>query len=308
MGLVIEKKEIKNWLKELRKDFTVFDVRNDVLPPKQYFFPPKEETFKFDLKSRRLSVPDDNGRFLVFGLGLAHLEAMTQLDEIMEKPQKDFYYWQRRNKSILIGLTDNSVEVAPGGDVILEKINSKQYRVLVPTSKGEKIIKSKFIKKIDKPAIKKYPVESNPMKEMLIDPELLAEAVAWSVNHKIWDELAEKCLGCGICTYVCPLCHCFSIEDRVALDDTECTRCRQWDACTLPNFSKIAGGHQFHPTIKERYYNWFYHKFVRAYKEYGKSQCVACGNCKNNCPAGIGIADILMEIVGDYKNKKSAIR
>lgn len=301
MVLVIEKKEIKNWLKELRKNFTVFDVLNDVLPPKRYFFPPKEETFCFDLKSQRLSSPGYNEQILLFGLNLPHLEAMTQLDEIMEKPQKDFYYWRRRKRSVLIGLTDNSVEVAPGGDVVLEKINSKQYQVLVLTNKGKKIIKSEFIKEINNPVIKKYPTKPNPVKEMLLDPELLAEAVAWSVNHKIWDELAKKCLGCGICTYVCPLCHCFSIEDGVALDNTECTRCRQWDACTLPNFSKIAGGHKFHPTIKERYYNWYYHKFVRAYKEYGKSQCVACGNCKNSCPAGIAPGRILMEIVEDYK-------
>ena len=301
MPLVIEKKEIKNWLKELKKGFAVFDVRKSVLPPKQYFFPPKEETFNFDLKSQKLSVPDYEGRVLLFGLNMAHLEAMTQLDEIMEKPLKDFYYWRRREKSVLVGLTDNTVIVPMGGDIILEKINSKQYQVLVLTEKGKKAIKSKLIKKIAKPVIKKYSTDSNPMKEMLLDSELLAEAVAWSANHKIWDELAKKCLGCGICTYVCPLCHCFSIEDRVNLDGESCSRCRQWDACTLPNFSKIAGGHKFHPTVKERYYNWFYHKFVRAYKEYGKSQCVACGNCKNNCPAGIGIAGVLMEIVKDYE-------
>jgi predicted aldo/keto reductase-like oxidoreductase len=69
----------------------------------------------------------------------------------------------------------------------------------------------------------------------------------------------------------------------------------------LPRFAKIAGGHNFHPTVKERYYNWFYHKFVRAYREYGKAQCVACGNCKKNCPAGIKIGEVLKEIVGDYK-------
>ncbi|NQV00713.1 MAG: 4Fe-4S dicluster domain-containing protein [Parcubacteria group bacterium] len=307
MDLIIEKKQIKDWLAELKKENVVIDSKKDALPIKQYFFPPKQEIFIFNKETKELESPDYKKEIIIICHHLGQLEAMTQLDEIMGKPNPDFFYWQRREKSILIGLIDESVEVAPGGDLVLEKINSKQYRVLILTEKGKKIIKNKFFKEIDKPEIKNYLSEENPFKEMLLDSELLADAVKWSKNHKIWDKLAKKCLGCGICTYVCPLCHCFSIDDRVVLDDKECIRCRQWDACTLPNFAKIAGGHNFHKTIKERYYNWFYHKFVRAYKEYGKAQCVACGNCKRNCPAGINIGDVLKEIVEDYKKHGKSI-
>lgn len=301
MALVIEKKQIKDWLGELKKDFTVVDMTKAVLPAKQYFLLPQEEIFSFDKKKNQLSSPDFQKNLLVFGLNPADLEAMTQLDEIMKKPQPDFFYFQKRNQATLIGLIDESVEIAPGGDIILEKINPRQYRILVLTEKGKKISKNKFFKEVKNPQIEKYPAEAKPLKEMLLDSELLADAVAWSVNHQIWDELAKKCLGCGICTYVCPLCYCFSIEDRVSLDGQECTRCRQWDACTLPGFAQISGGHNFHPTLKERYYNWFYHKFVRAYKEYGQAQCVACGRCKEYCPANIDIGEILKEIVEDYK-------
>jgi len=310
MVLVIEKKQIKNWLGELKKKFTVIDVKESILPPKQYFFPPKEEIFNFNCKSRKLDSPLYQEKLLLFGLDLSDLEAMTQLDEIMKKPNADFFYWQRREDSVLVGLSDVSVGVAPGGDIVLEKINAKQYQVLVLTDKGRKLADNKFFEQISKPQIKKYSAEENPHKEkfkkMLLDPEVLAEAVAWSKNHKIWDELNKKCLGCGICTYVCPLCHCFSIKDRVGLDESECTRCRQWDACTLPRFAKIAGGHNFHPSIKERYYNWFYHKFVRAYKEYGKAQCVACGRCVEYCPAGIKIGQVLGEITKDYEKSIQA--
>jgi len=306
MPLVIEKKQIEDWLAELKQTHTLIDIRDSILPPKQYFFPPQEEIFVFDKKSQKLTSPAQQEELLLFGLSLKKLEAMTQLDEIMEKPQPDFFYWQRRIKSILIGLTDKSFEVAPGGDLILEKINEDQYQVLVLTKKGRKIAKSKFLKQVRNPKVKKYPSVLKPLKKMLLDPELLAEAVAWSRNHKIWDELAEKCLGCGICTYVCYLCHCFSIEDSVSLDNSKCSRCRYWDACTLPGFSKVAGGHNFHKSIKQRYYNWFYHKFVRAYQEYGKAQCVACGKCKKYCPARISIEEVLKEIVKDYKKDRKS--
>ena len=305
MELIIKKDQIKDWLEELKKDFKIIDTRKKVLPPKQYFLPPKEDIFNFDKKTNKLKTVDKSKNLLLIIGWLGQLEAMTQLDEIMEKPKKDFFYWQKRDKSVLIGIIDASFKVPKGGDVILEKINNKEYRTWILNSKGRNLIKTNFFKKVLKPRVIDYPSEHNTFKKILLDSELLAEAIKWSwkSNHKIWDELAEKCLGCGICTYVCPLCHCFSIEDRVSLDDSECTRCREWDACTLPGFSEVAGGHNFHKAIKERYYNWYYHKFVRAYKEYGKSQCVACGSCGRSCPAGIKISDVIDEIVKDYKKQ-----
>lgn len=300
--LVIKKTQIKDWLKGLRKSYRVIDIGKDVLPPKQYLFPAREDVFLYNKKSQTLTVPEKNDqKILLFGLDPVDLEAMIQLDQIMTKPQKDFYYWRKRKNTVLVGVDEKPKKVAEGGDVVLEKINSKEYRVNVLTKKGEELTKSPWLKEIKSPVVKKYQPTSNPMKELLLDSELLKDAVAWSVDHKIWDELANECLGCGVCTYVCPLCHCFSVEDNIDLDGENCFRCREWDACTLPKFAKISGGHDFHPTIKERYYNWFYHKFVRAYLEYGKSQCVACGRCFHYCPARISIVEILTEIVEDYR-------
>lgn len=143
--------------------------------------------------------------------------------------------------------------------------------------------------------------ERSPLRQLLLDSELVKEAVLWSRNKPIWDELAEKCLGCGICTYVCPLCYCFSTEDKKSFDGNRCGRCRKWDACTLPDFALVAGGKNFRPTLKQRYYNWYYHKFVRGYKEFGRPHCVSCGRCQKYCPAEIDIYQVLSRIVADYK-------
>ncbi|HDH04034.1 MAG TPA: hypothetical protein ENH22_00745 [Candidatus Campbellbacteria bacterium] len=253
-------------------------------------------------------------KFILLGLDLLDLEALTYLDEIMQNPNEDFFYLQKRKQSVVIGLTAENIDTAPGGDIVFQDVGETKYRVWENTAKGKKLIKKykRFFEESDInagadsdgapqiPNNESLGEWSRSMRELLLDSEFLAKAVEWSRDHPIWDELGKKCLGCGICTYVCPLCHCFSIEDSVGLDD-KCSRCRKWDACTLPDFAKIAGGHNFRPSIKERYYDWFYHKFVRGYNEYGKSQCVGCERCKELCPAGIDIYEILSVILKDYK-------
>ncbi len=311
MVSVLEKSDIPKLLEGLSKRYFVVHYQKDktALSAKGHFLAPRENLFSFIFKQKKLSVlPKFKKKLLLFGLDLVDLEGLDQLDEIMTRPKEDYFYLQQRKNSVVVGLSECSI-TAPVtiGDLILEKINKNQYRAVPLTKIGGNIIKNIFFKKEKNPKILNYPEEKKGLRELVRDSELLAEAVSWSwaKKHKIWDELGKICLGCGICTYVCPICHCFSVEDEIELDGSSCERCRLWDACTLNNFAKVAGGKNFRPSLKNRYYNWFHHKFVRAYKEYGKSQCVGCGRCQKYCPARIDIEKVLSEIIKDYKNEKS---
>ena len=35
----------------------------------------------------------------------------------------------------------------------------------------------------------------------------------------MWDKVFESCLNCGTCTFVCPTCHCFDIQDETSGED-----------------------------------------------------------------------------------------
>ena len=286
-----------------------FEYLPTLLSVKEFFLPPKEDIFVFNEKKDAVSAAPKPKPFIIFGLNSRDLEALVQLDEIMTKPNPDYFYLQKRATATIVGLINEPVKIPLNGDLILAKINEEQYEAIPLTDKGKNLTKNKIFKNevgiITSAGPKSAELEIMPrLRKLLYDPELISDAISWSWRNDpgVWDELEALCLGCGICTYVCPLCYCFSIEDSVGLDEKECKRCRQWDACTLPKFSRISGGFNFHKTIRERYYNWYFHKFVRAYKEYGKSQCVACGRCQKYCPAKIDIEKYIVRIVNNYKN------
>lgn len=326
MPRVISQKNIPPLIKDLQKSHDVFapleksgeivfdkvkdpnqivlGYKQTILPPKIYFLPPEEELFQ--VTKGRVTEAEIEKQFIVFGVSRKDLMAMVQLDQIMGKAPADSFYQKRRGASTLIAVSEKEIGAPLGGDLILEKISKDTYRAISPTEKGKKISSLEYFAESNLEEKSEPSKASSKLDEMLLDSELIAKAVEWSREKypQIWERLGKTCFGCGICTYVCPLCYCTTNEDKTSFDKSVCSRCRVWMACTLPRFAQISGGHNFRPTQKDRYFNWFYHKFVRAYKEFGQAQCVACGRCQKYCPAGINIEKVLEEIITEFQKAK----
>jgi len=323
MPRVISEKDIPDLLTSLKKTYTVFApiAKNGeliygeiadptkvvlthgttLLPPKIYFLPANEELFK--VTGGKVQEEKSKKPFVVFGLNIKDLFAIVQLDQIMSKKPADTFYLKNRETSTLVAIAENCVENPPGGDLILEKVAGNEYQATILSEKGRKIANLPVFKEKKVSLKKPSPETRTKLDQMLLDGELLARAVEWSRENypEIWERLGKTCLACGICTYVCPLCYCTSTEDKISVDSSVCSRCRVWDACTLPGFAQVASGHNFRPTQKDRYFNWFYHKFVRGYKETGQVLCVACHRCQKYCPAHIDIEKVLDEVVEKFQ-------
>jgi NAD-dependent dihydropyrimidine dehydrogenase PreA subunit len=112
-------------------------------------------------------------------------------------------------------------------------------------------------------------------------------------EHEVWHKLADECFACGVCAYVCPICHCFDVEDTLTIARDSGERIRSWESCMLADFAAVAGGLNFRGKRHERIHNWYHHKFSRAVKERGRPDCVGCGRCITYCPAGIKIHDVI---------------
>ena len=78
-------------------------------------------------------------------------------------------------------------------------------------------------------------------------------------------------------------------------------RARVWDGCTLEDFAKVAGGHNFRKTRAERLRHRFNRKFRYLTDRFGALFCVGCGRCSRTCLVKINIAQTTNELIAEAK-------
>jgi ferredoxin len=104
-----------------------------------------------------------------------------------------------------------------------------------------------------------------------------------------WSEIQQSCLGCGVCTFLCPTCHCFDIVDEVQRSE----RVRNWDTCMFRIYSQEASGHNPRPTNIERTRQRIMHKYAYFLDLFQEIGCTGCGRCVRHCPVDLDIRHII---------------
>jgi ferredoxin len=112
-----------------------------------------------------------------------------------------------------------------------------------------------------------------------------------NIEAKRWHDLAMRCISCGTCTYVCPNCYCFSINDQIVESTGE--RYRVWDNCFNPMYTEETSGHNPRAQKSNRFRNRFSHKFWYYPDKYDSLLCSGCGRCVMHCPTRIDIREVL---------------
>ena len=100
-----------------------------------------------------------------------------------------------------------------------------------------------------------------------------------------------RCISCGTCTYVCPSCYCFSINDSLVESAGDRYRC--WDNCFNPLYTEETSGHNPRAAKSNRFRNRFSHKFWYYPDKYDSLLCSGCGRCIMHCPTRIDIREVL---------------
>jgi sulfhydrogenase subunit beta (sulfur reductase) len=106
-----------------------------------------------------------------------------------------------------------------------------------------------------------------------------------------WHDLCMRCISCGTCTYVCPNCYCFNVNDELVESRGE--RYRVWDNCFNPLYTEETSGHNPRAAKSNRFRNRFSHKFWYYPDKYDSLLCSGCGRCISHCPTRIDIREVL---------------
>lgn len=116
------------------------------------------------------------------------------------------------------------------------------------------------------------------------------------IKPEIWEYIGNQCFECGACSFVCPTCSCFNIED-VCLKTCEATRLRTWDSCSFEGYTKMAGEHNPRKPVEDRRNKRFFCKLSYSQsKKYLRPGCVGCGRCAWVCPGDIGLPNVVQYI------------
>ncbi|MEA1962116.1 MAG: 4Fe-4S dicluster domain-containing protein [Bacillota bacterium] len=291
---------------ESDKDALMLDALNVYLPPKNVVFPQTEKMYSIKQKGVEINIDETFENYdptIIFGARGCDIKGILAMDDVfLTKGYEDSFYKARRQNNTIIANACyesgpncfcSSMEVNPtdpaGADVIIRD-TGKEYVWETKTEKGEAV--TAVIADLLEEKEVKLP-EAKPFKQN-VDYDGVAEKLKGMFEHPMWDKLAEPCVNCGMCTYVCPSCYCFDIQVKMWGDEGYRFRC--WDSCMYEEYTREAGGGNPRGAAKERFRNRFLHKLEFFKERYDTPLCTGCGRCIAVCPNGINIIKIIEQV------------
>lgn len=292
------------------------------MPVKEILFPQMERILKYKVDAAAQAVTIEKQVTekpkVLFGLRPCDLAGILCLDRFFIGQEfVDDVYLTHRRQSILI--TNTCTQPFPqcfcvcthtgpaadeGFDLDLTQI-ADGYLVEVGSDKGQAIADERCWQRAEGGHFEE--------KRAVIDqsislfPDLAKDNKAWIsramnrittgfVKHEIWEYIGEQCFECGACSFVCPSCSCFNIEDA-KICDGECERLRTRDSCSFEGYARMAGDHNPRKPVEDRRNKRFFCKLSYSQsKKYLRPGCVGCGRCQWVCPGDIGMPNVVQYI------------
>lgn len=332
MYLKINQKEWVSWLDGLKKqtellaparvnglwEYTFSDLQtlpqnyfNSRTPPKSLFFPSLQALLGWKSSDGSLQLnahPAPDGQRVILGLRPCDARSLRLLEPVFLKDYDDIFYSQNLLRTLLLGKAcqrhcegsfceEMGIDPQDSADVdLFFREIPGGYLVKGITERCKNLVAAgDFFKESSEQEWKAGQREMGGKRDKpLFDLEKVKAGVGERFpDEDFWRRVSDKCINCGVCTYLCPTCHCFDLCDLQRPGQGIRFRC--FDSCAFPNFTKMAV-HNPREEKWRRYRQRVNHKFNFFYQNFQTMACVGCGRCVMHCPVNLDLREVLLAI------------
>jgi formate hydrogenlyase subunit 6/NADH:ubiquinone oxidoreductase subunit I len=317
----------------------IWEFANAVNNIKDFFFPPRQELYEFRRDGIKTYEADPDSKRIILFPRACDTRALTLMDRLFMSESsrgmgdfphyEDALYTQLRENTVIMGLSclepdERCFCLSLGGgpfhtegmDASVTPLGNSRYTVQLITEKARRLfpVPCDAIAKAQTSILAVGDPTTEEDRERLEELKDRAESVIKrkitvpenmreSFDSGYWQEVSRSCIKCGICSYLCPTCHCFDIVDEGYL------RVRCWDTCSSDTFTRMAAGEDHRREKYKRYRQRIFHKFVYYSDNFDAVACVGCGRCTTYCPVKIDIVEVVNNLssrgMGDSPHEKS---
>ena len=291
------------------------DVSGSTLSPKSVAFPHAEVMFEYSTDetredaNRMKAPPKDHTPRAVIGIRPYDAAAMRIVKKNFDTPEyRDPYWCEAYEACTFVGLAINEpdrldfststgtgpfdtsgldVLLVDAGDMFLAQVVSDKGAFWLTAAGFECDAAAGASARIE---AMKQAAESRIVSRVAFD-HMRSASVLDLYTADFWEDIAFACINCGTCTYVCPTCWCFDIQEEV--NGKSGKRLKTWDSCMFPLFTRHTTGHNPRGQKHERTRQRFMHKLKYYLDKYEDGiMCVGCGRCVRSCPVNIDIRTV----------------
>jgi ferredoxin len=300
---------------DANRDRIRIHLPNPYYPPKRFVFPHLQRVLRIDAASGRFEPLHDEKPRALFGVRSCDIAGIHHQDRFfLGGAFRDVYYERFRKSLFLVNVvcTDPRLDIDENCFCVCSETGPAArdhfdlqlmdlggvFLAVAGSEAGEALFAQPFFKKATPDLVERR-------------RRILAEvrgrfraATSWyaaatrlitqgKVTEEAWEEVGNRCLECGGCSYVCPACNCFTVTDRKTGPDAV-ERVRTWDACALGGFTRMAGGHNPRKAVHDRRNRRFFRKLAHYFVQRELSvACVGCGRCVNICHGDVGMPSVV---------------